>query len=510
MARVSSKYFATVIAKFLDAKRKENIVIDSAFKEELRSKVLARAMELSASAGVQKSKPELTRREEIMHEESLVDGEFSTELPELPSEPRNVFSFHDFVSKWRYALALVPSALLVFIISVFFLKLPVNVPSNVVVPRVENGQMQENAQPPENGQINLPENTNNDENQQSSEGQLPETMTPQTDVPSEGQQADQLPQIPSIPSQPQDQQQTPSGEQPQQEQQRSPAIIPSQPQVEYDQYFQKYSQMVRDLATLKFLSEQQEKQPSESQVDEPVIKDEPANSSSQQNSEASDLSIPTTPATSDIPAVSDNSDVPKTPAVPAILEVPTQNKAYVKPSLPKVLVVKEEPTSKIINLENGSYQITKDGYDEFLYVNLSENDRNLLNDHIFSDIDTKNVKEVHVYNRANGVIETEIKFLDGSSMIKSFRISEIGINLGVTDFQPVYNEPVVPQPSQPSIDPSVSTTPVVIPEQRGYYGTWSYDKAEPRINDEEWYRQYFSQFPDFEYQRVDYQQWDHL
>ncbi len=99
MARQNSKYFSSVIEKLIADKHKENIVIDQGFKARLREDVLARAKmmdvpESSASNGI---------------------GEF--------------------FARWKYALAFVPSALLVIVVAAQLMNMPVNMDSDVVVPQ---------------------------------------------------------------------------------------------------------------------------------------------------------------------------------------------------------------------------------------------------------------------------------------------------------------------------------------------------------------------------------------
>lgn len=96
MAKLSSKYFASVITKLLAAKRRENIVINEQFKSDLRAGLMLRAgnMDVVAEKG----------------------------------------SRLDFLVRWRYALALVPSAMLLMLVVSQFLKMPVAIESEVMVP----------------------------------------------------------------------------------------------------------------------------------------------------------------------------------------------------------------------------------------------------------------------------------------------------------------------------------------------------------------------------------------
>ena len=102
MARMNSKYFADVIAKFLAEKRKEDIIVNEDFKARLRSQILEKA------GGV-------------------------------VVEKRNVSDFKgkrtsfEFLHLFKYLFALVPSALGVFLIATYFLSLPVYVGSEVAV-----------------------------------------------------------------------------------------------------------------------------------------------------------------------------------------------------------------------------------------------------------------------------------------------------------------------------------------------------------------------------------------
>lgn len=96
MARSNSKYFASVITKLIAAKRKENIVIDESFKTHLRSELLTRAA-----------------------------GPFSGTQP---------IDIGQLFARWKYAFALVPSALVVMLVAAQFLQMPVNIPSEQIIP----------------------------------------------------------------------------------------------------------------------------------------------------------------------------------------------------------------------------------------------------------------------------------------------------------------------------------------------------------------------------------------
>jgi hypothetical protein len=91
----NNKYFSEVTTKLIDAKRRENIVIDNSFKAGLRQDVLNR----SVAQHVQTDKP----------------------------------GFGDFFRKWRYVLAVVPSALIVMIVAAQFMDMPVDIESEQVV-----------------------------------------------------------------------------------------------------------------------------------------------------------------------------------------------------------------------------------------------------------------------------------------------------------------------------------------------------------------------------------------
>lgn len=100
MARQNSKYFSSVIEKLIADKHKENIVVDESFKMSLRGKVMERAA--------------------MMPRVEVLDG-------------AEISGFAGFVNKWKYALALVPSALLVMVVASQVMNLPVAVESDVVV-----------------------------------------------------------------------------------------------------------------------------------------------------------------------------------------------------------------------------------------------------------------------------------------------------------------------------------------------------------------------------------------
>lgn len=84
MARPVGKYFASVIRKIVQAKEDENIVVDERFKSDLRANLLVKA-ESVRSAG---------------------------------------FDWGAFFSKWKYALAAVPSACIVFLLAFSLAEMP--------------------------------------------------------------------------------------------------------------------------------------------------------------------------------------------------------------------------------------------------------------------------------------------------------------------------------------------------------------------------------------------------
>jgi len=99
MARQNSKYFSSVIEKLIADKHKENIAVDESFKLSLRGKVMERAAMM----------PRM---------EALDSAETG--------------GFAGFVNRWKYALALVPSALLVMVVASQVMNMPVGVESEVV------------------------------------------------------------------------------------------------------------------------------------------------------------------------------------------------------------------------------------------------------------------------------------------------------------------------------------------------------------------------------------------
>ncbi len=94
MARSNSKYFASVISKLVSARREENIVIDEAFKMELRSYLLTKAVAPVSSGGI---------------------------------------SFGEFFMKWRFIFAALPSALVVMLVAAQFLNMSVPIPTEQMV-----------------------------------------------------------------------------------------------------------------------------------------------------------------------------------------------------------------------------------------------------------------------------------------------------------------------------------------------------------------------------------------
>jgi hypothetical protein len=107
MARQNSRYFTPVIKKLLDAKQKEAINVDEAFKTRLRAQLMTRALSNAKNDG---------------ESESWADG------------------VAEFVRRWKYQLALVPTVLVLALVAVQAFKIPVKVPgSDTVVPVMEGG-----------------------------------------------------------------------------------------------------------------------------------------------------------------------------------------------------------------------------------------------------------------------------------------------------------------------------------------------------------------------------------
>ncbi len=117
MARQNSKYFSSVIEKLIADKHKENIVVDNSFKMSLREKVVARA-------GM---------------------------MPQMEvSDSAETGGFAGFVNRWKYAFALVPSALLVMVVAAQVMNMPVEVESDVMG-EVGNSKTQRNFENEESG-----------------------------------------------------------------------------------------------------------------------------------------------------------------------------------------------------------------------------------------------------------------------------------------------------------------------------------------------------------------------
>lgn len=112
MAKTSSKYFASVITKLLAAKRSENITIDESFKTSLRSGLMMKA-----------------------------GGESYLEKDS---------TYSNFLSKWKYAFALVPTTLVIMIVAAKVMDMQVSVPSDVIVPVATEENVQESD---ENGDL---------------------------------------------------------------------------------------------------------------------------------------------------------------------------------------------------------------------------------------------------------------------------------------------------------------------------------------------------------------------
>lgn len=192
MSRPNSRYFGQVIKKFSEAKRGEQIVVDEQFKASLRQSLFF-GMPLSApkhevakqpanehvlpqERAYEPIKPELkqpalthiyeqpvtfeppaldepVKLEEIPSYESpnFADNQAGLEIEEEPS-------FWDFLRKYKYNIALVPSMLLLVIVAIQASKLPVQIKTQVLVP-TSSSEATSDTQPSQNSQIDQPQDS---------------------------------------------------------------------------------------------------------------------------------------------------------------------------------------------------------------------------------------------------------------------------------------------------------------------------------------------------------------
>lgn len=113
MARPVSKYFSSVVKKFAEAKSNENIVVDQDFKVMLRAQIMGK---ISNSPAVSNFKP--LEADEYNYNPGTVD-EVGT------------VGFIGFLSRWKYAVAAVPTLLLLIVVAAQFFRMPVQIDSGV-------------------------------------------------------------------------------------------------------------------------------------------------------------------------------------------------------------------------------------------------------------------------------------------------------------------------------------------------------------------------------------------
>lgn len=139
MARQNSKYFSSVIEKLIADKHRENIVPDAMFKERLRGDVLARAA-MMGNARFEPRKEEEVREKMLAREEGRMKEEGGVANDGGPAAEGGLAGF---LNRWKYALALVPSALLVMLVVAQVMNMPVEMESEVMVPTGGDGVMAE-------------------------------------------------------------------------------------------------------------------------------------------------------------------------------------------------------------------------------------------------------------------------------------------------------------------------------------------------------------------------------
>jgi hypothetical protein len=370
MARTSSKYFATVIAKFLDAKRKENIVIDQKYKAELKERVMARAAEMGSTAV---EKPKAAAREDV-----------SSAGPAA------------FISRWRYALALVPSALLVFLVAAFVTQLPVNVDTETVIPRMG---IEKESKPlfEEDEGVGEPELEKQQDlipglgfESEPGEGQDDEQpgaiFEPGEQKEDPGAQFEgQLPVQPEVPQQPMTQPVVPR------QQQDLPKVQQIEPKDATLPVEDEGFGWLRDFVLLDFFSRRS---------NQPLLQDEfMENDKQMYYPDFADLNIET-----ELPEFSFEEEVP---AIRSLNVEEQQNTQPIRIQVPKTRqlpkVVKDFPVNYM--------------------TNFSESDVKQIREKVLDKVDKSKVKEAYVYSRANNIVEVAINYLDGRSETKQLMMN---------------------------------------------------------------------------------------
>ncbi|MBP7058635.1 hypothetical protein KBB06_04835, partial [Candidatus Gracilibacteria bacterium] len=133
MARPIGKYFEPVIKKLIEARKSEDIVIDNRFKADLRMQILDKAMAMPRASRVDNMKERVS---DLKNKVSDIKGH-ATEIGKGINQSWWT-AWGGLWGQYKYAFALVPSALIVFVVVMQIAKMPTSIDSAVTVPVVDN------------------------------------------------------------------------------------------------------------------------------------------------------------------------------------------------------------------------------------------------------------------------------------------------------------------------------------------------------------------------------------
>lgn len=442
MARVNSKYFADIIAKFLEAKRKENIIIDESFRDEFRVKLMARAAEISPIAS---------------NDLRALD----VEVEELPD--RAPVDWWGGVRRFRYVLAFVPSALLVVLASNYVMNMPIEMGSEVVVPRVNDESFADDRKPlfiSEEGDENLASETMVSEDSQSS--------SDSTSSDSRDSSSSITPVIDQIQTQDLGQLSTQAqNNDTEYNQLNDPAVLTVS------------ADMFQPIGAPQLVAPSQ---PAVSSQSVPAVQNEVVEEG-QPTVDSGALSV--TP----------NNYIPTSQIyVPQVTSQPVQkvgNQNVPEPEASDVPKVESRvqslstPVNEVLPLNNssvsGSNSVTEvKSAPVYYYTNLSSVEKVNLEEQIEHSVDQTDVKELHVYSLSGDVFEVVIRFNDGSAITRNLRKS--GANGSFDDVSSRVAEDRAASESVFIPPGSVQDAELVIPPTyippsipSGYYGPLDYE-----------------------------------
>lgn len=132
MARPIGKYFEPVIKKLIEARKSEDIVIDNRFKADLRMQILDKAMAMPRASRVDNMKERVS---DLKNKVSDIKGH-ATEIGKGINQSWWT-AWGGLWGQYKYAFALVPSALIVFVVVMQIAKMPTSINSAVTVPVVD-------------------------------------------------------------------------------------------------------------------------------------------------------------------------------------------------------------------------------------------------------------------------------------------------------------------------------------------------------------------------------------